>query len=94
MDTNEEIRRGAEAARVLESEVYKEAIGKVREDIVRSMTQSPLGDAQTHNRLVIALQLLVQIEKSLRDVMNTGAMAKMQTSDTTVGQIKRFLKQA
>ena len=92
MDTNEEIRRGADAARVLDSLAYKEAIAKVREDIVRSMTQSPLGDAQTHNRLVIGLQLLVQIEKCLRDVMQTGKMAKIQAEDGFKTRVKSLLR--
>ena len=44
------------------------------------MGTSGLGDEQTHNRLVIALQLLNQIEKQLTDVMQTGKMASIQTS--------------
>lgn len=76
-----EIKRGERAAEVLSNELYKEAIEKVRTGIVSSMATSPLGDAETHNRLVIALQLLNQIEKQLKDVMATGKMAAMSTSD-------------
>jgi hypothetical protein len=43
------------------------------------MTASPLGDEKTHNRLVIALQLLNQINKQLTDVMQTGKLAAIQT---------------
>ncbi len=76
-----EIKRGERAAEVLENELYKEAITKVREGIIQSMASSPLGDAETHNRLVIGLQILNQIEKQLTDVMATGKMAAMQTTD-------------
>ena len=76
-----EIKRGERAAEVLENELYKEAIEKVRNGIIQSMAISPLGDAETHNRLVIAMQLLNQIEKSLKDVVTTGKMSAMQTSD-------------
>ena len=76
-----EIKRGERAAEVLENELYKEAITKVREGIIQSMASSALGDAETHNRLVIGLQILNQIEKQLKDVMATGKMAAMQTSD-------------
>ena len=76
-----EIKRGERAAEVLNNELYKEAVSNVREGIIKSMSISPLGDAETHNRLVIALQLLAQIEKQLTDVMTTGKMAAMSTSD-------------
>jgi hypothetical protein len=75
----EEIKRGEQAAVILDNPVYQEAIAKVRENIVTSMTTSPLGDEKTHNRLVIALQLLNQINKQLTDVMQTGKLASIQT---------------
>ena len=74
-----EIKRGEQAAVILDNPVYQEAINKVRESIVTSMTTSPLGDEKTHNRLVIALQLLNQINKQLTDVMQTGKLAAIQT---------------
>ena len=73
-----EITRGDEAARVLENPAYKEAIEAVRAGIIANMASSPLGDEKTHNKLVIALQTLNQIEKQLRDVMTTGRLAAMQ----------------
>jgi hypothetical protein len=75
----EEIKRGEQAAVILDNPVYQEAIAKVRENIVASMTTSPLGDEKTHNKLVIALQLLNQINKQLTDVMQTGKLASIQT---------------
>jgi len=75
----EEIKLGEQAAQILENPVYKDAIDRVRENIVSSMTASPLGDEKTHNRLVIALQLLNQINKQLTDVMQTGKLASIQT---------------
>lgn len=81
MEQLSEIKRGERANEVLENPLFKEAITKVREGIINSMSISALGDAETHNRLVIAMQLLNQIEKSLKDVVVTGKMAAMQTSD-------------
>lgn len=75
----EEIKLGEQAAQILDNPVYIDAIAKVRENIVSSMTNSPLGDEKTHNRLVIALQLLNQINKQLTDVMQTGKLAAIQT---------------
>ena len=75
----EEVKRGEQAAVVLENPLFKEAMTKVKENIVNTMATSPLGDEKTHNRLVIALQLLNQIEKQLTDVINTGKLATIQT---------------
>ena len=76
-----EIKRGEQAAQVLENPLFKESVEKVREGIIRSMATSPLGDSETHNRLVIAMQLLNQIEKQLTDVIQTGKMAAIQTDN-------------
>jgi hypothetical protein len=75
----EEVKRGEQAAQILDNPIYKEAMDKVRESLISSMANSPLGDEKTHNRLVIALQLLNQINKQLTDVMTTGKLAAIQT---------------
>jgi len=77
----EEIKRGEQAEKILNNEVYKQAFTSVKEHIIDAMQTSPLGDEQTHNRLVIALQVLNQIEKSMTDVMQTGKMAKIQVNE-------------
>ena len=75
----EEVKRGEQAAVILENPIYIEAVAKVKESLIASMANSPLGDEKTHNRLVIALQLLNQINKQLTDVMQTGKLAAIQT---------------
>jgi hypothetical protein len=77
--TLEEVKRGEQAAVILENPIYIEAVAKVKESLIASMANSPLGDEKTHNRLVIALQLLNQINKQLTDVMQTGKLAAIQT---------------
>ena len=78
MTEHEEMIRGEEAERVLSNPIFIEAIDKVRQGIISSMEQSALGDESTHNRLVIALQLLNKIEKNIKEVAETGKMIKMQ----------------
>jgi hypothetical protein len=77
----EEITKGGEAEKILGSAVYQEAFTKVKNHIIEAMQTSPLSDETTHNRLVIALQTLNQIERALTDIMQTGKMAKIQVSD-------------
>jgi len=76
-----EIKDGEQAKQILDNPVYKNAIEGVRQGIISSMATSSLGDEKTHNRLVIALQVLSQIEKQLHDSMQTGKMASMQIHD-------------
>ena len=78
MTEHEEMIRGEEAERVLSNPIFTESIDKVRNGIISSMEQSALGDESTHNRLVIALQLLNKIEKNIKEVAETGKMIKMQ----------------
>ena len=77
--TLEEVKRGEQATQILDNPIYQEALQKVKDSIIASMANSPLGDEKTHNRLVIALQLLNQINKQLTDVMKTGKLAAIQT---------------
>ena len=77
----EEITKGGEAEKILNSLVYQEAFTKVKNHIIDAMQNSPLSDDVTHNRLVIALQTLNQIQKSLSDIMHTGKMANIQVND-------------
>ena len=77
----DEIKRGEQAQRILDNEVYKEAFTAVKNNIIDAMQRSPLSDEVTHNRLVIALQTLNQIEKALTGIMQTGKMAQIQVND-------------
>lgn len=74
----EEQQRGHEAELLLNNPLYIEAFSKVKESIIISMGESAFGDEKTHNRLVIALQMLGQIEKQLKNVVTTGKMAAIQ----------------
>jgi hypothetical protein len=85
METQDEILRGSDAKRILEDKVYLDSFETVKQGIVNTMAQSALGDVETHNRLVIALQLLAQLQKALTDVMLTGEMAELQVKDKKKG---------
>ncbi len=74
----EEINRGDEAERLLSNPIFKDSFKAVKDSLVNAMSESPMGDEKTHNRLVIALQLLGQIEKAIKTQVNTGKMAKIQ----------------
>lgn len=88
MTEQEQINRGDDAERLLSNYLFKESFDTVRSGIVNSMEQSALGDQSTHNRLVIALQLLNKIEKNIIEVAQTGKMVKMKLENK--GLFSRF----
>ena len=86
MEIKDEIVRGQDAKRILNEPLYNEAFDTVKNGIVSAMMQSGIGDNETHNRLVISLQLLEQLKRALQNVMETGQMAEIQVKE------KSFLK--
>lgn len=83
-NTLNEAVRGNAAQQLLDNEIYKEAITKVHDGILNAMKSAPMGDEKTHNRLVIALQLLAQIERHIEDIANTGRMARIQMEEKSL----------
>jgi hypothetical protein len=81
----DDVTRGENAKQLLENELYIEAFDIVKSGLVKSMESSALGDEITHNRLVIALQLLNQLNKALEDVMITGQFKEIETKDKRRG---------
>lgn len=88
MKLQEEIIRGEEAYRLINHELFKGAFKEVKESIINSMNDSAFGDEKTHNRLVIALQMLSQIEKNLKTHIQTGKMAELQASGNAFQKIQ------
>lgn len=88
---HDEARRGEEASRMLESQVYVDSFRKVKESIVDAMENVPVGDKETQHILVLSLQLLNKIEKNIKTVAETGKMAKMQLNSSFVDKIRGIL---
>lgn len=91
-DGSLDIKRGEEAQYLISHPLMVEAFGKVRDGVVNAMTSAPMGDEKTHNRLVIALQLLNQIERQLKDVVTTGKLTVLQTEETLAQKVRRFAR--
>lgn len=84
----DEIQRGHEAEKLINNPLFEEAFNKVKDSLIQAMNDSPLGDEKTHNRLVIGLQLLNQIEKQIKSHIATGKMAKIQSSGGVLMKIQ------
>jgi hypothetical protein len=92
MTPQEEIKRGAEAEMVLNNAIYKEAFDLVEKGLIDAILSSALGDEATHNKIAISLQLLHKIKSSLRTVMETGKMAKIQVNESFPEKVRKFVR--
>jgi hypothetical protein len=76
---NEE-RRGEEARRILESDIYKEAYAQVEANIVARLAQADTKaeDAETLRQLLIALR---KVRIYMEQVLNTGCRSRIYCGD-------------
>lgn len=90
MNQLEEVKRGEEAQRLMDHPLMKEALGNVRSGLMEAMNNSAMGDEKTHNKLVMAVQILNRIEAHILDVMQTGKLAVIQLDrENTIQKLKR-----
>ena len=85
----QEVTRGHDAQRILNEPLLQEAFQTVEAKIVSALTSSAMGDDKTHNRLVIALQMLNQIKGQIHEYVQTGEMAQLQLEQSALGKLKR-----
>ncbi len=69
---------GAEAERLLDSPIFKEASQAVRDGIISQMTKVPIKDADMHTKLVLTLQLWEALERHIRNIATTGKIEQFQ----------------
>lgn len=81
-----------EARRLLENPILKDAFSGVEAGIIAAMKNAPMGDEKTHNRLVISLQVLNQIEKNITEKIQTGKLAEIQIQETLGEKVRKFAR--
>lgn len=93
MTLDQEIRRGDEAKRLMESPLLQEAFEKVEAGLIDAMKRVPMGDTKTQHELVLSLQLFGRIKGHMAEVMETGKLAQLQ-KETMAQKAKRLLRAA
>lgn len=78
MTPDEEIRRGGDAASVLDSTVFNAARKHVLDGIDRQMRSVPMHEEKMHSRLILTLQCWHALESYLEQVKQTGEIAQFQ----------------
>jgi hypothetical protein len=76
MASDDEIKRGGDAASVLDSLVFIAARKHVLEGIERQMRAVPMANQEMHSRLILTLQCWDALEKYLEQIKQTGEIAQ------------------
>ena len=85
MENSEEIRNGQEAQRILDSEVYKNAMQKLSDGYMSQWVNSRPNDVAERERAYTKLQILADFVNEIKTVMQTGQMAKHERVKQEIG---------
>lgn len=78
MSIDNELRKGEQARQIIESELYQEAKGSVRQAIIDKWIACPMRDREGAHELKIMLKLLGEVTGYIETAMQTGKMAAIQ----------------
>lgn len=76
MTLEEKAARGTKAQALLEDELFRDAIGKVQQHVFDQFAETDPADTGTLTRLRIKLQCIAEVVREMREVANTGKIAK------------------
>lgn len=85
MDSNQEVLNGQEAKRILDSEVYKNAMQKLADGYQSQWMNSSPNDVQERERVYMKLQILADFVNEVKTVMETGKMAEHERVKQEIG---------
>lgn len=77
----DERKLGADAEYLLDHPIYKDAVNRLRDEIMQQWRNAPARDAEGRERLWVMLKLLERIEAHIATVAQTGRMASKQIAD-------------
>lgn len=93
MTQDEEIRRGEEAARLMNEPMLKAGFDLVEKGLIEAMRRVAMGDKDTQHELVLSLQILHRVKGHMVEAMETGKLARIQ-KETMAEKAKRIFRAA
>jgi len=78
MDKEQEITQGLEAQNLLESEVFKKTFINYRMQLIESWQETQPEDVALRESIYKAMQILPEIEKHLRIMIDKGKISQQQ----------------
>lgn len=78
MNLHEDSSKGLRAEQLLNSDIYKECIGKVRQGIFDAWATCPVRDTEGQHELRLMLKVVDDLESNIKSMVNTGKLAAKQ----------------
>jgi len=89
---DQEIREARDADSVLNNPAFKKAMDELEQYTIESMKRVPMADMVTQHELILSLQLLSKLKRTLSDTIQTGKMAEIQKEQSLAQKVKRFVR--
>jgi hypothetical protein len=83
MELHEEISRGQQAAEVMDSALFREAVETLRARYQTEWESSPVRDTNGREYIWQLMKSLGAVESHLKEVMETGRLARIQNEQET-----------
>ena len=90
MTPDQEIRRGFEAARILDEPLLKEAFTAIEAKVVGEMARVSVGARDAQRDLIVTLQLLHGLKRHIQTHIDTGKLATIG-KQTTKDRLRRVM---
>lgn len=95
MSPEEEIARGAEAARIVNSAVFADSLKALKDEIIANWSAASARDTDGREWLWQHYQVALKFEEHLRSIINTGKLAgQMEKERTRAEKVARFVRDA
>ena len=78
---SKEIHLGNQAKRILEDEIFTDAVKKIEERLNHEWLNSPLRDTEAREKIFLMRKMLETIINEITSVMETGKLANKKLSD-------------
>lgn len=93
MTPEEEIQRGEEAHRILNSAVFQDALAKLKQELIEKWSSAPSRDTEGREWLWQHYQVVLKFEENFQHIINTGKLARtVEREQTIADRVRRFVR--
>ena len=78
---SKEIDKGNQAKRILEDEIFTDAVKKIEDRLDQEWLNSPLRDNEAREKIFLMRKMLQSLINEITSVMETGKMANKKIAD-------------
>jgi hypothetical protein len=86
MTPEEEIQRADEAARIMGSALYQEAMRKLKQTVIDQWGAAPARDTEGREWLWQHYQVTLKFEELLTEILNTGKLSRALERERSIGE--------